>query len=56
LIIVKPETVIGWHHKGFRLYWAWKVRHGQPGRPPVSKEIRHGQSEAACSKNSTAAA
>jgi putative transposase len=21
LIIVKPETVIGWHHKGFKLYW-----------------------------------
>ena len=40
LVIVKPETVIGWHHKGFRLFWTWKVRHGQPGRPPVSKEIR----------------
>jgi putative transposase len=40
LIIVKPETVIGWHRKGFRLFWTWKVRHGQPGRPPVSKEIR----------------
>ena len=21
LVIVKPETVIGWHRKGFRLYW-----------------------------------
>ena len=21
LIIVKPETVIGWQRKGFRLYW-----------------------------------
>ena len=40
LVIVKPETVIGWHRKGFRLLWTWKVRHGQPGRPPVSKEIR----------------
>src|SRR5215467_13957383 len=40
LVIVKPETVIGWHRKGFRLFWTWKVRHGQPGRPPVSKEIR----------------
>ncbi|MGA2324178.1 MAG: hypothetical protein ABSG22_10065 [Sedimentisphaerales bacterium] len=26
LIIVKPETVIGWHHKGFKLYWRWKCR------------------------------
>ena len=40
LVIVKPETVIGWHRKGFRLFWTWKVRRGQPGRPPVSKEIR----------------
>jgi transposase InsO family protein len=40
LVIVKPETVIGWHRKGFRLFWTWKVRQGQPGRPPVSKEIR----------------
>src|SRR5260370_7676111 len=41
LVIVKPETVIGWHRKGFRLFWTWKVRHGQPGRPPGSKAIRH---------------
>src|SRR5678815_3030322 len=40
LVIVKPETVIGWHRKGFRLFWTLKVRHGQLGRPPVSKEIR----------------
>jgi len=24
LMIVKPETVIAWHRKGFRLYWTWK--------------------------------
>jgi putative transposase len=29
--MVKPETVIGWHRKGFRLFWTWKVRHGRPG-------------------------
>ena len=39
LLIVKPETVIAWHRKGFRLYWAWKSRHRQ-GRPNVSTEIR----------------
>ena len=27
LVIVKPETVIAWHRKGFRLFWTWKVRH-----------------------------
>src|SRR5215470_13216648 len=21
LVVVKPETVIGWHRKGFRLFW-----------------------------------
>ena len=40
LVIVKPETVIGWHRKGFRLFWTWKSRGGKPGRPPVSKEVR----------------
>ena len=37
-MIVKPATVIAWHRKAFRLFWTWKVRRGQPGRPPVSKE------------------
>jgi len=39
LCIVKPDTVIAWHRKGFRLFWTWKVRRGQRGRPPVPKEI-----------------
>jgi hypothetical protein len=40
LVIVKPKTVIAWHRKGFRMVWTWKVRRGQPGRPPVSLETR----------------
>jgi putative transposase len=40
LVIVNPETVIAWHRKGFRLFWTWKVRHGQPGRPTVPREVR----------------
>jgi len=24
LVIVKPETLIGWHCKGFKLFWKWK--------------------------------
>jgi putative transposase len=40
LVIVKPETVIAWHRKGFRLFWTWKVRRGQFGRPPVPKDVR----------------
>jgi putative transposase len=38
LVIVKPETVIAWHRRGFRLYWSWKSRHPQ-GRPSVSTEV-----------------
>jgi putative transposase len=40
LAIVRPETVVAWHRKGFRLFWTWKVRHGQPGRPIISREVR----------------
>jgi putative transposase len=40
LVIVKPETVIGWHRKGFRLFWTWKSRCGKRGRPVVAKEVR----------------
>ncbi len=40
LVIVKPEAVIAWQRKGFRLCWAWKVRHGPPGRPGVPKDVR----------------
>jgi len=39
LRIVKPETVIAWHRKGFRLYWRWKSR-PRHGRPPVTTEVR----------------
>lgn len=37
-MIVKPETVIAWHRRGFRLYWSWESRHS-PGRPSVSAEV-----------------
>jgi len=39
-VIVKPETVIGWHRQGFRLFWKWKSCHGKPPHPRTSKEIR----------------
>lgn len=39
LLIAKPETVIAWHRKGFRLYWRWKSRN-RDGRPVVSGEVR----------------
>jgi hypothetical protein len=37
LVVVKPDTLIGWHRKGFRLFWRWKSR---PGRPTLHPEIR----------------
>jgi hypothetical protein len=40
LIVVKPETVIRWHRKGFKLFWNFKSRLIGPGRPPISPEIR----------------
>lgn len=39
LRIVKPETVIAWHRKGFRLYWSWKSR-PRYGRPAISTDVR----------------
>lgn len=39
LVIVKPETVIGWHRTGFRLYWRWRSR-PRGGRPKITAEIR----------------
>jgi hypothetical protein len=40
LMIVKAETVIAWHRKGFRLFWTWRIHRGKPGRPKVPQEIR----------------
>jgi len=38
LIIVKPDTLIRWHRKGFRLFWKWKSR--PRGRPRVPAELQ----------------
>ena len=39
IVIVKPETVIRWHRRGFRAYWRWKSRR-RGGRPRIDGEIR----------------
>src|SRR6266496_6198492 len=37
VVIVKPETVIGWHRAGFALYWRWLSRTGRlPGGRPLA--------------------
>ena len=38
MVLVKPATVVGWHRKGFRLYWRRRSR--RLGRPRMSREIR----------------
>jgi hypothetical protein len=40
LAVVGPETVVFWHRPGFRLFWTWKARRGQPSRPVISGEVR----------------
>src|ERR1700694_2425924 len=39
LLMVQPETVLRWHHKGWRLYWSWRSR-TRLGRPRRSREVR----------------
>jgi transposase InsO family protein len=39
LCIVKPETVIAWHRRGFRLFWTWKSRQ-RIGRPGLAADVR----------------
>jgi hypothetical protein len=39
LLIVKPQTVIRWHRKGWRYYWHRKCQRGRPGRPRLDLEI-----------------
>jgi putative transposase len=39
LAMVKPETVVMWHRKGFRAYWGRNCGPG-PGRPRIDRELR----------------
>ena len=45
LIIVKLETVIARHRKGFRLFWTWKCEHGRPGISRHVRELIHTMSK-----------
>ena len=40
LILVKPDTVVRWHRKGFKLFWRCNSRRRWPGRPPISPDVR----------------
>jgi hypothetical protein len=40
MMIFKPDTLVRWHRKGFRLYWTWKSRRSQGGRPVIDPDER----------------
>src|SRR5713226_8766667 len=39
LVIVKPETLIGWHRQGFKVFWKWKCRVGRPRLPGDIRQL-----------------
>ena len=40
LIVVKPETVISWHRKGFRLYWKYRSKNRKSkGKSSIAKQL-----------------
>jgi hypothetical protein len=38
LVVAKPDTLIRWHRKGFRLLWRWKSR--PVGRPRLPNDLQ----------------
>src|SRR5256884_9764077 len=30
MVLVKPATVVPWHHRGVRVYWRWRARRVGP--------------------------
>ena len=40
LCLVQPDTVIRWHRQGFKLFWRWKSRTGELGRPSIPRDVR----------------
>ena len=40
VVVVKPDTVVQWHRKGFRTFWAWKSRARKRGRPTISADVK----------------
>jgi putative transposase len=42
LLIVKPETVLRWHRRGWRAYWSWRSnrQHRRIGRRPIPQDLQ----------------
>ena len=46
LTIVKPDTLLRWHRKDFKLVWRWKSRRpARPATPAASVNSDHGRRE-----------
>ena len=47
VLIVRPETVLAWHRRGFRLLWTWRSRRrlGRPGVPADAVAVEQRGSE-----------
>jgi len=37
--MVQPETILRWHHAGFKTFWRWKSRN-RAGRPRIDRSLR----------------
>ena len=41
LIVVKPDTVVSWHRKGWKAYWRWRSRRpSRMGRRKIQAKLR----------------
>jgi len=41
LIIVRPDTVVSWHRKGWKAYWRWRSRRpSRTGRRKIGPKLR----------------
>jgi putative transposase len=41
LLVVKPKTVLKWHQRGWRLYWAWRSRtRPRTGRRAIPQQLQ----------------
>ena len=37
--VIRPDTIVRWHRRGFRALWWWKSRR-RLGRPDMAKDLR----------------
>ncbi len=40
VVVVRPETIVAWHRRGWRSYWRWKSKARHRGRPRIPVEAR----------------